>query len=69
MSEYRCGNPIHINTIDGKIKTILLGGYRSCDKCSPIKKELAVDVDGKLYPCPNMIGEGVKEDICLGDIL
>ena len=68
VAEYRCGNPIHINTIDGKIKTILLGGYRSCDKCSPIKKELAVDVDGKLYPCPNMIGEGVKEDICLGDI-
>ena len=50
--------------MNGKIKTILLGGYRFCDKCSPIKKELAVDVDGKLYPCPNMIGEGVKEDIC-----
>lgn len=68
VAEYRRGHPIHINTIDGKIKTILLGGYRSCDKCSPIKKELAADVDGKLYPCPNLIGEESNDAICIGDI-
>jgi uncharacterized protein len=68
VARYRRGRAMHITTIDGKIKTLMLGGYRACDKCSPVKKELAVDVDGRLYPCPNMIGETAREDICLGDV-
>ena len=68
VAEYRRNNPIHLSSIDGKIKTLILGGYRACDKCSPIKKELAVDVDGKLYSCPNLVGEEYNDKICLGDI-
>ena len=58
--------PLHLTWFDGKLKALRVGGYRACDKCDPVRRELAVAPSGNLYPCPNLVGNDDKEDLRLG---
>ena len=59
-------SPLHLTWFDGKLKALRIGGYRACDKCDPVRRELAVAPSGNLYPCPNLVGNDDKEDLRLG---
>ena len=58
--------PLHLTWLDGKLKALRNGGYRACDRCDPVRRELAVAPSGNLYPCPNLVGNDDKEDLRLG---
>ena len=67
LASWRAGDrPLHLTWLDGKLKALRLGGYRSCDKCDPVRRELAVAPSGNLYPCPNLVGNDDKEELRLG---
>lgn len=56
-NSYRAGCPVHVNVLDGKIHNLLTEGYRPCQRCEPVTRELAVAPSGNLYPCPNLVGD------------
>ena len=60
--------PLHLVWLDGKLKALRIGGYRACDKCDPVRRELAVAPSGNLYPCPNLVGNDDKADLRLGTV-
>ena len=60
--------PLHLTWFDGKLKALRIGGYRACDKCDPVRRELAVAPSGNLYQCPNLVGDDDKEDLRLGSV-
>lgn len=67
LASWRDGTrPLHLTWLDGKLKALRIGGYRACDKCDPVRRELAVAPSGNLYPCPNLVGNDDKEDLRLG---
>ena len=68
LESYRRGTPFRVTWIDGKIKTLLSNGYGPCDKCCPLKRELAVSPSGNFYPCENLVGNDDREDIRLGNV-
>ena len=68
QGEWLRGHVVLPSWLDAKIKTLLLGGYRVCDRCAPVKRELAVAPSGNLYPCPNLVGDDDRADIRLGDV-
>ena len=59
-------SPLHLTWFDGKLKALRIGGYRACDKCDPVRRELAVAPSGNLYQCPNLVGNDDKEELRLG---
>lgn len=65
---FRKNHPIHINVLDGKIKTHLSGGYRDCDLCSFGEKEIAVSASGHFYPCARLVGEDDNTDLRFGNV-
>lgn len=68
VQRFREGRPIHVNVIDGKIKTHVQGGYQTCDKCSMGEKEVAVSAAGNFYPCARLVGNDDAEDIRFGNV-
>ncbi len=65
---YMQGDPRYISLIDSKITVILRGGYRSEEKCSMGKGELAYAPSGNIYPCERLV-EGDDGGVhCLGNI-
>ena len=68
LAEYRAGREAHVTWIDGKIRTLLRGGYPACHRCRPVERELAVAPSGNLYPCPNLVGDDDRAELRLGDV-
>ena len=67
LASWRDGSrPLHLTWFDGKLKALRIGGYRACDKCDPVRRELAVAPSGNLYQCPNLVGNDDKEELRLG---
>lgn len=67
-NSYRAGCPVHVNVLDGKIHNLLTEGYRPCQRCEPVTRELAVAPSGNLYPCPNLVGDDDRVELRLGDV-
>jgi len=67
-ASYRVGRAAHVNVLDGKIRNLLTDGYRACQRCEPVTRELAVAPSGNLYPCPNLVGDDDRADLRLGDV-
>lgn len=68
LASYRKGRPIRLTWFEGKVQTLLLGGYRDCDRCAPVRRELACAPSGNLYPCAALVGDDDRQDLLLGNI-
>lgn len=65
---YRIGQPMRVEAIDGKIRSHLYAGKDFCNHCRIGEQEIAVSVDGKLFPCSRMVGVGDEPEITFGDV-
>ncbi|MBQ3144479.1 MAG: radical SAM protein [Akkermansia sp.] len=65
---YRVGQPMRVEAIDGKIRSHLYAGKEFCNHCRIGEQEIAVSVDGKLFPCSRMVGVGDEPEITFGDV-
>lgn len=65
---YRIGQPMRVEAIDGKIRSHLYAGKEFCNHCRIGEQEIAVSVDGKLFPCSRMVGVGDEPEITFGDV-
>lgn len=65
---YRIGHPMRVEAIDGKIRSHLYAGKEFCNHCRIGEQEIAVSVDGKLFPCSRMVGVGDEPEITFGDV-
>ena len=66
---YRRAAPLHVNVIDGKIRTRLQEGYRECDRCAFGEGEIAVAAGGNLYPCERTVADDrCHADQCMGNV-
>lgn len=65
---YRNGKPVRLEAIDGKIRSHLYEGAGFCNHCHIGEQEIAVSVDGKLFPCSRMVGVGDETEITFGDV-
>lgn len=65
---YRIGQPMRVEAIDGKIRSHLYAGKEFCNHCRIGEQEIAVSVDGKLFPCSRMVGVGDEPKITFGDV-
>lgn len=65
---YRNGKPVRLEAIDGKIRSHLYENVGFCNHCHIGEQEIAVSVDGKLFPCSRMVGVGDEPEITFGDV-
>lgn len=65
---YRNGQPLRLEAIDGKIRSHLYENAGFCNHCHIGEQEIAVSVDGKLFPCSRMVGVGDEPEITFGDV-
>lgn len=65
---YRNGQPVRLEAIDGKIRSHLYENAGFCNHCHIGEQEIAVSVDGKLFPCSRMVGVGDEPEITFGDV-
>lgn len=65
---YRIGQPMRVEAIDGKIRSHLYARKEFCNHCRIGEQEIAVSVDGKLFPCSRMVGVGDEPEITFGDV-
>jgi len=65
---YREGDRHFISLIDGKIAVILRGGYKPMERCRMGSGEFAFTPEGRIYPCERLVGDGIAEDHCIGDL-
>ncbi len=68
LENYRRPRYFRINFIDGKIKTRLSEGYRTCDRCNFGEREIAVSAGGNMYPCERLVGNDDGGDMCIGNV-
>jgi uncharacterized protein len=65
---YLRGEPHFISLIDSKIAVMLRKGYQPLERCQMGKREFAFTPEGRIYPCERLVGDGIQEDHCMGDI-
>ena len=65
---YLQGKPQYISLIDSKIAVVLRGGYKTKEKCSMGKGELAYATSGNIYPCERLVEGDVGGIHCLGNV-
>ncbi|MBM7867707.1 uncharacterized protein JOC69_002613 [Heliobacterium gestii] len=69
IDSYRKGSPLYISLIDGKIATILRGGYQREERCQMGIKEFAFTPEGNIFPCERLVGDGAADNgHCIGHI-
>jgi uncharacterized protein len=65
---YLAQNPHFISLIDSKIAVILREGYQLSEICQMGKREIAFSPNGNIYLCERLIGDGNKNEHCIGNI-
>jgi uncharacterized protein len=65
---YRNKNPHYISLIDSKIVVILQDGYQKQERCLMGRGEFAVSPEGNLYPCERLVGDGLGNGHCIGNL-
>jgi uncharacterized protein len=61
-------DPAFISLIDGKIIVILNRGYNPDERCHMGSKEFAIAPDGNIFPCERLVGDGTRNEHCIGNI-
>ncbi len=67
LVSYREGHPILVDWVERKILSHLKGEVY-CNHCRIGEQEIAVSVDGHLFPCSRMVGVGDTPEICFGHV-
>ncbi len=62
------GDPHFISFLDGKISVVLRGGYGPLERCRMGRGEYAFSVEGNIYPCERLLGDGKGGGHCIGNI-
>lgn len=65
LERYQAGSPIKLQPLADHIMTGILGGVDPACRCKLGVEELAVDVNGDLYPCERLIG---RTGLTIGDV-
>lgn len=61
VASYRENRPVHIRNFADKIRSHLWGGRQECTQCLLGEKEIAVSVEGELFPCARLVGAPTRE--------
>ena len=70
LKSYREGNkPLQLSNFEDKVLSHLHEDHEECDHCHMGERELAVSVDGNIFPCSRLVGQGDDPDIVFGDVL
>ena len=69
LSTYREGSkPLHLDNIEDKIYSHLNPPEKDCSHCRIGEREWAVSVDGNIFPCSRLVGQGDDPEIIFGSV-
>ena len=69
LTSYREGKkPLNLSNFDDKVLSHLHEEDNDCDHCHVGEREFAVSVDGNIFPCSRLVGQGDEPDIIFGDV-
>lgn len=69
LSSYRDGaKPLLLSNFNDKVLSHLHEDAEDCAHCRVGEQELAVSVDGNIFPCSRLVGRGDDPDIVFGDV-
>ena len=68
LESYRAGKPMQVEIIEGKIRSHLYEDKGFCNHCRIGEQEIAISVDGNIFPCSRMVGVGDEQEISFGDV-
>ena len=69
LASYRAGEkPLRLRVFEEKVRTHLLPLEDDCVQCAMGEREWAVSVDGHIFPCSRLVGQGDDPDIVFGDV-
>ena len=68
LESYRCGQPMRVANFEDKMRSALLPPGSACAQCRIGEQEIAVSVDGNLFPCSRLVGEGDNPAITFGHV-
>lgn len=68
IKSYNDQHPLFISLINFKIAVIVRGGYHARERCRMGKGEFAFTPEGNIYPCERLIGDGLDQQHCIGNI-
>ena len=68
LESYRVGTPIREENIEGKIWSAFRDAESVCERCFIGEQEIAVSVDGHIFPCSRMVGVGDAPEITFGNV-
>lgn len=69
LTTYREGKkPLLLANFEDKVLSHLHENERSCDNCHAGEREFAISVDGNIFPCSRLVGEGDDPAITFGNV-
>ena len=69
LATYRDGvKPLQLENFDDKVFSHLQEQKEDCIHCRVGEREFAVSVDGNIFPCSRLVGQGDDPDIVFGDV-
>lgn len=68
MDAFRAGRSVPVDPLHTKILGHLRQGVPCPIRCQLAGRELAVSPAGRLYPCAQMIGEDIADELVIGDV-
>lgn len=68
MRHFRAGSALAVEPLHTKILSHLKSGAPCPSRCLLGGREVTVAPSGRLYPCPQMVGEDVDVELCIGHV-
>jgi len=68
IESYQEGTPVFISLLDGKIASVLRGGYKAEERCQMGVKDFAFSPSGNIFPCERLIEDGDVNKHCIGNV-
>lgn len=65
LNRFRMGSPVQLQPLADHLLTGIVGGMNPEGRCTLGVDEIAVDVDGLIYPCERLIGQ---QELVIGNI-
>ncbi|MEZ4226788.1 MAG: radical SAM protein [Polyangiaceae bacterium] len=68
IEHFRAGHALPVAPLHGKILSHLKGGIPCPSRCRLGGNEIAIAPSGRIYPCPQMIGDDSNEALVIGHV-
>lgn len=68
LDSYRAGKPLLLTHFEDKVFSHLHEQEEDCEQCRIGEREFAVSVDGNIFPCSRLVGQGDDPAITFGHV-